>query len=135
MKFFKNLVVNTFFAKWAGIVFVMLFVVYIAAIKFNWFYIFPHFDVPMHVVGGLLAGLIALALSVRDMNPLQRLMWVIFWTLIAGIAVEIVEWLFDRYGHLSTVLQPSAWDTYTDILHDMIGGTIAFVLGYFSGKV
>lgn len=135
MIFLKNLVIDRFFAKVAAVVFTVLLIVYIAALKLDWFYIFSNFDVPMHVIGGLLAGLIALALSVYGMNPIQKLIWVIFWTLVAGIGVEIIEYLFDHYGHLSVVLQQSSFDTYTDILHDMIGGTIAFCLGYFAKKI
>ncbi len=112
MSIFKNLVIDWFFVRYAVVSFILLGIVYTGALLFDWFYIFPHFDIPMHVFGGFLAGLIALSFSVRGMNPFQKLLWLLLVTLVAGIGVEVIEWAFDQYGNLEVVLQETTRDTY-----------------------
>lgn len=100
---------------------------------FDWYYIFPHFDTPMHILGGMLVGFFALAYTPHGANPIQKLIWTVAWVLVIGFLVELVEWLVDlRTG---MILQPSTFDTFTDILHDFAGGVIAYCFAYFTKRI
>ncbi len=100
---------------------------------FDWYYIFPHFDTPMHILGGILVGFFALAYTPHGANAIQKLIWTVAWVLVIGFLVEWVEWLVDlRTGML---LQPNTFDTFTDILHDFAGGVIAYCIGYFTKRI
>lgn len=100
---------------------------------FDWYYIFPNFDTPMHILGGMLVGFFALAYAPRGSNAIQKLVWAIAWTLIIGGLLEVVEWLLD--SRAAMLLQVDAMDTFTDMLHDFAGGVIAYCIGYFTKRI
>lgn len=91
----------------------------------------------MHILGGMLVGFFALAYTRSDMNLLQKLLWVIVWSIAIGILVEVAEWMLDYLFHLEVgfLMQPSNWDTITDIMHDFIGGIIAYCVAYIAKQV
>jgi len=100
---------------------------------FNWYYIFPNLDTPMHILGGMLVGFFALAYTPRGANAIQKLVWVIAWTLVIGALLEVVEWILD--SRAAMLLQADAMDTFTDMLHDFAGGVIAYCIGYFTKRI
>ncbi len=133
MKYFKNMEFNNTLFKLGLITLLAVVVLQSFADVFNWYYIFPHLDTPMHILGGMLVGFFALAYTPRGANSIQKLLWTTIWVLIVGFSLEVVEWLLDsRTGML---LQPNAFDTFTDILHDFAGGVIAYCFGYFTKRI
>lgn len=135
MKYFKNIVFNNTFFKLGLITLLLVVLLETCADVFDWYYIFPKFDTPMHILGGMLVGFFALAYAPRDANSIQKLFWVVLWSLFIGVLLEGVEWVLDARAHLGIILQKSSLDTYTDILHDFVGGTIAFCIGYFTRRI
>lgn len=135
MNYFKNLNFNNDFFKLGLITLLLVVILETCADVFNWYYIFPHLDTPMHIFGGMLVGFFALAYTPRNCNLFQKFMWVIVGVLAIGILLEIVEWTLDTRAHLGVMLQQSSLDTFTDILHDFFGGVIVFALGYFSRRI
>lgn len=125
---------NTFF-RWGLITLLIVVIAQVLGDVFNLFYIFPKLDIPMHILGGMLVGFFALAYTPRGMNNLQKLLWVIVWTIVIGLLVEVIEYLVDHYANLTMALQHGTEDTLTDILHDFIGGIIAFSFGYFGKRL
>jgi hypothetical protein len=103
---------------------------------FDWYYIFPHLDTPMHILGGLFVGFMALAYIPRHYNDFQKLCWVLGFVILIGFGVEIGEWALTSLFHIEIgfLLQPSIMDTIGDMIHDFVGGVIAFCYGYFSTK-
>ncbi len=135
MKYIQNLVFDNTFFRFGLITLLVVVILETFADVFNWYYIFPKLDTPMHVLGGMIIGFFALAYTSRGMNSIQKLLWVILWTLIIGIALELVEWWLDTHAHLGILLQKTTLDTYTDILHDFVGGSVAFCIGYFTRRI
>jgi hypothetical protein len=125
---------NTLF-KLGLITLLIVVVVESFADMFNWYYIFPNLDTPMHILGGMLVGFFALAYTPRHANAIGKLIWVIAWTLLIGGLLEIVEWMLDSKGNIGVVLQDSNLDTFTDMLHDFAGGVIAYCVGYFTKRI
>jgi len=126
---------NTFFFQLALGMFLVIAIIQIAAGMFDWYYIFPRLDIPMHVFGGMLVGFVVLAFTRPETSPIHKLLWVVFWALFIGILIEAVEWVIDIAKLHPSALQTDLTDTYTDILHDWIGGMIAYCIGYFSKKL
>ncbi len=135
MKYFKNIEFNGTFFRWGLITLLVVVSIQTCADVFNWYYIFPHLDTPMHILGGMLVGFFALAYTSKGMSSIEKLIWVIIWSIVIGILVEVVEWSIDSWAHLGVMLQQNTLDTYTDILHDFVGGTFAFILGYFTKRI
>jgi hypothetical protein len=94
MKQFQNLTFHRYFFG-LGLI-TLLFVVILEAMAdmFSWYYIFPALDIPMHILGGMLVGFFALAYMARHMNDMQKLLWVIGWTILIGILVEVFSLLW-----------------------------------------
>lgn len=134
-KYLQNLTFDNTFFRWGLITLLIVVILEVFADVFNWYYIFPKLDTPMHILGGMLVGFFALAYTTRGMNSIQKLLWAIIWALIIGILLELVEWWLDAHGHVSIIFQQSRFDTFTDVLHDFIGGVIAFSVGYFTKRI
>ncbi len=130
---FKNIEFNAQMFRISLVVLAVVCVLQIMADIFDWYYIFPKFDTPMHVLGGMFVGFFALAYTIKGSNPLQKMVWVITWSIIIGVGVEIFEWALTHIFHkeVGFLLQGSVLDTYGDILHDFIGGVISFCIAYF----
>ena len=133
MKYFKNMEFNNTLFKLGLISLLTVVVLESFADVFDWYYIFPNFDTPMHILGGMLVGFFALAYTPRGSNAIQKLVWVIAWTLVVGGLLEVVEWVLD--SRAAMLLQADAMDTFTDMLHDFAGGVIAYSIGYFTKRI
>ena len=133
MKYFKNMEFNNTLFKLGLITLLAVVVLQSFADVFNWYYIFPHLDTPMHILGGMLVGFFALAYTPHGANAIQKLIWTTIWVIIVGLSLEMVEWLLD--SRAAMLLQTDAFDTFTDILHDFAGGVIAYCFGYFTKRI
>lgn len=90
-----------------------------------WYY-YPWLDIPFHIAGGVVASLWAfLFLSCRE-YAIPRAPLFFGSVLVIGIGWEYFEYLLDMYTHAHWL--GSFLDTSGDILNDMIGATIAWVL-------
>ena len=133
MKYFRNMEFNNTLFKLGLITLLTVVVLECFADVFDWYYIFPNLDTPMHILGGMLVGFFALAYTPHGANAIQKLVWVTIWVLFIGGMLEVVEWLLDSKA--SMLLQADAFDTFTDILHDFAGGVIAYCIGYFTKRI
>lgn len=133
----KIIRIDDFFFKLALLLFIIIAIVEICAGMFNWYYIFPQLDVPMHVMGGMLVGFATLAVLPESMSVLKKLFWVIVITMIIGLGVEIIEWFVDTIFRPVSyqALQQGSLDTYDDLLNDFLGGVLAFCFAYFSKRI
>lgn len=133
----KVIHVNAFFLKLSLFIFTIIACIQIGAGMFDWYYIFPQLDVPMHVLGGMLVGFATLAVLPESMQLFKKLLWVIIITMSIGVGVEVVEWLVDTLVRpiAYQALQQGSLDTYSDLLHDWLGGMLAFCFAYFTKKI
>ena len=133
MNYFRNMEFNNTLFKLGLISLLSVVILQACADVFDWYYIFPHFDTPMHILGGMLVGFFALAYTPRGANVIQKLVWTTIWVLIIGGLLEVVEWMLDSQAAM--LVQIDAADTFTDILHDFAGGVIAYCIGYFTKRI
>jgi hypothetical protein len=90
-----------------------------SAIKYYWYVKFPPLDIFMHLLGG-----ICIALSV--FYVLKNTRHIIFFTILGGVAWELLELYFHISGHpFGTTLY------YVDTTKDMIMDTLGAVMVYF----
>jgi hypothetical protein len=112
----------------ASIATVVIFAPYafIAFKKPSIWYYYPWLDIPFHIAGGVVASLWAfLLLSLRARTAWRAPLF--FGIVLAiGIGWEYFEYLLDMYSHAHWL--GSTLDTSGDILNDMIGATIAWVM-------
>ena len=133
MNYFKNTEYNNTLFKLGLITLLTVVILETCADVFNWYYIFPNFDTPMHILGGMLVGFFALAYTPRNSSALGKLVWVVAWVLLIGGLLEVVERILDSKAAM--FLQENAMDTFTDILHDFAGGVIAYCISYFTKRI
>ena len=102
-------------------------------------YSIPNMDVPMHLLGGFVMALLALAIHHAVSNKYHTNhspAWnhytvVVGFAMLVGIAWEFHEYIFDQTNNIWYNLpqsQPSLSDTMKDFLNDWIGATVAFIL-------
>ncbi len=99
--------------------------------EFSWYWRIPWFDMPMHFLGGLWLGLVALWWYTRDVVLTTFRMFTIslLTVLVIGILWELFEFSMDTFIIISE--QNSVFDTITDIIFDIIGGLVAVVYFIF----
>lgn len=116
-------------------VFVSLMFIHLIAVYFSIYWTEPRFDIFMHVLGGLSVALFVLALleEIYDgMTPrLKALVCMIFGALIIGVLWEVYEYFV---GATFVTARNFKLDTTTDIIMDIIGGFLAFVVALRFGK-
>ena len=92
-----------------------------------WFFLywrFWWFDIPMHILGGVWAGLCAAwLLARRDEN--FSLAWCIGFTLAVGVGWEIFEY---SEGIAMPQYLSYPLDTVKDIFMDLLGAVLAFLI-------
>ena len=85
-------------------------------------------DVPMHALGGAVVALIPFALvtlRVRLPERFLRLTPVLLLVLIVGLIWE----LFEHFTGATFAAQNYAFDTTLDLIFDLIGGYIGYIVG------
>lgn len=97
---------------------------HVVADKFFLYWTVPIIDIPMHILGGIMAGLFA-GVALMAAGKSQTFRGIILGSLIVGIGWEILELV-------THAAEPSLWwykyDTAKDLIDDMIGGTIAYII-------
>ena len=97
-------------------------------VVFRIYTIFPAFDIPMHLIGGLSIGISAIIWINFYKSQIQApkwflFLWIIGLTLLAVTLWEFAEFAGDYYFH--TTMQVSLADTMLDALLGLVGGGIA----------
>ncbi len=125
---------------------IILYVGNSLATEYFWYWRFRWFDIPMHLLGGLLVGLIGPVLwrlaSGRSIRP-SNLNWTAIMVtslvaaMIIGVARELFEFGVDRFyglhlGLKSLHLMQLGWrDTSSDLVDDAIGGLMAGMASFY----
>ena len=100
------------------ILLVILYYLHYYGMKQHWYLYFPYFDLITHFLGG-----VCLALSAFYILNSSR--YIIPLTLLAGIAWEVFEIMFDITGW--TVFSPAYnFDTTIDIIMDTLGAVLVW---------
>jgi len=119
--------------SWSSAVFLVLIgSLHILAVFFLLYFKYWWFDLPMHLLGGIFAGLFGMTLlALRDYSkpsPGRLLAAALFGVLLLGILWEIYEYVSGfTFAHLNY-----AFDTLKDLIIDCIGGLTAYYF-VFSG--
>ncbi len=117
--------------------------VYVFNHVFGWLYrVWPNFDIPMHILGGLLAALLGLAFwqelilarKIKNVPPIAVALFLICFACLIAVLWEFHEFIIDTYarsriGPSYVPMQASLADTMKDLLDGLIGaslGTIVF---------
>ncbi len=98
------------------------------AIENSWYWLYWWMDVLMHVFGGLLIGLLALAFHSYfslDRSTKNLFVFVIVLVLVIGVGWEIFEYTTNVF-----VAEEPFPDAFHDLFADLAGGLFSFVIGY-----
>ncbi len=111
------------------VVLVILFVIlHSAAIYFYFYWTVWWYDILMHVLGGFITALIVVSLLPLHFNSKTA---VFLATLVASIAAGILwEYYEYKYGITFTTEATYVFDTTSDLLNDIVGGLMAYLLLY-----
>jgi len=106
---------------WSGsALFWLLLAAYLFSLEKGYFFVYWWWDIPMHVIGGVLAGLIGAwcALALGHPHPFRA---AILGALVLGIGVEIAEYAF---GFTYSPWMSYSVDTAKDLVDDLIGACL-----------
>lgn len=120
------------------LIFLFTFIVgvYVLSIIRDWYFLFPWLDIPLHLLGGLFIGLLAIWLSGRlfvffgEWSRLQKFLLVLGVVCLVGVFWEFFEfgldWLY-TIGIVGFKSQLSVADTIGDLFLDILGGLFALI--------
>ena len=100
--------------------------------SFDLYTIYPWYDIPMHILGGLWVSLFTLSIYIYFFNntSIPNYRKKVFQVMCITLLFVAVSWeIFEIIGHM-TFLSDGIWywiDTIKDIFDDFIGG----MLGYY----
>ncbi len=121
---------------YAGVIFAIFFIaIDTVAGKLSWYWIFKWIDIPMHIIGGLIAGYFGIllwhmivwvhgkgVLSLEEIKSNSKVVLpAIVLAIIVGICWELLEFYFDLSG-LDPIRRA---DTIFDLFNDTFGGVLA----------
>lgn len=98
------------------------FLYYLGAENF-YFYLYPWYDIPLHLLGGLIAGLWACAVASQYKLPPKKALGVV----VAVTLPVIVCWEVFEYFSGLTAGEPNYWQ---DTLKDMFDGTFGALVAW-----
>jgi len=101
--------------------------VHYLALEFYLYWQYVWFDVPMHILGGVVVALSLFAardLGVSIPNAFFRLAPVLLFVMVVGILWEIFEVKAGLY-----MAENYVFDTAVDLCMDFVGGTVGFIVG------
>ena len=112
---------------------------------YRWYDKFLWLDIPMHLIGGMWVALLFVYLFERNLLKLQQvhflkaLVLCLGFVALTGIFWEFYEYLADVYVYkvhsLFLVTNPKNYpDTLSDIVNDLLGGSLALSLVYLARK-
>lgn len=114
---------NTYLFLSLGI-FLLLFAIHFFATKTGLYWITGWFDSVSHIIGGFgIFFVLAYVFSLASKNP--SLVVVIVSTLVIGIIWELFEL---KYGITSISSSKYILDTSSDLIFDIIGGVLGFLI-------
>lgn len=97
---------------------------HVIADRFFLYWTVPQIDIPIHILGGIMAGLFSgVALMAAGRSQTGRA--IVLGSLIVGIGWELLEVVMHA---TDTVGLTYPYDTVKDLIDDMIGGTIAYLI-------
>ena len=106
--------------------------VHIFAMLNDYYFYFRWLDIPMHMLGGFWIGLVAVTTlqwkQGRAMTIEERLAYTFLIAFGIGVFWEFFEYCSDTLFHLESYVY-DAEDTFSDLLNDFIGGTVAGLIG------
>jgi len=105
----------------------ILVVVHALALSLDLYWQYLWLDIPMHMLGGAVVGLVPFALvhlRVRVPEKLLRMTSVLLLALLVGILWEVYEYISG-----ATFAANYAFDTTIDLLLDVVGGYIGYTVG------
>lgn len=96
--------------------------------KYDTYYFYPSFDIPMHILGGLWTSLFALSF-ILHLNLFNKDKKKIFYLILAILFFVIVSWeIFEFTTKITALSDDGYWlDTWGDVLNGFIGG----IFGYY----
>ena len=105
---------------------VLMFFIFLAnniALQFYWYYSITYFDMLMHFLGGVWAGLFFIYVFYVRKEVLNSLFYIILFVLFIGILWEFFEFF------MGTIARDSfdTGDTLSDIFFDLLGGLCAIL--------
>jgi hypothetical protein len=116
---------TNFFNIFSVLIAAVVAYLYFLGLEYSLFWFYWWYDIPMHLLGGLVVGFWGSALAARRaVLPYQALTLVLLAALVIGITWEIFE-------HVSGLTQgkPGYWeDTFKDLLNDCVGAGLAVLL-------
>lgn len=90
-----------------------------------YFWYYPWFDIPLHIVGGLTIGLWGASLAWRrKLSPQQSFLFLLLLTVAIGSLWEIFEYV----SGLTWDKADFVFDTLGDLLGDLGGTTVAWLI-------
>jgi hypothetical protein len=103
--------------------FCLLAVLNIGALMTDAYYIIPWFDIPMHFLGGVSVGYVALAFLVRQKKEQGSISWLPWILLVTAV---IIGWEIFEYALSAVNLQ--TWNGVQDTIIDMCMGYIGAII-------
>lgn len=94
---------------------------HILALEYFWYWVYWWFDIPMHIVGGFIIGMLVF-LFVYPSSPVKALLFVIGAVLTVGVGWEVFEYINGMF--IEGTFFP---DTYHDIFADCAGALLAYL--------
>ena len=132
MAFFHNVIYSIDMFK-KSVLMILLTILGHGAGVAGLYWAYSWFDTPMHFLGGLAAGVLALDIWHFAMRApygrhvrILRVLFVLGLVSLIGVLWELHEYLLDL-RHYPAVLQPSIADTMKDLMMDLLGGGFAYV--------
>ncbi|MBD3281534.1 hypothetical protein GF391_02195 [Candidatus Uhrbacteria bacterium] len=118
---------------------IIIFLLHLFAINFNFYLLIPNLDVPMHFAGGMAIAVTAIQL----INAFERRKSIIFkshilrgFILISLVSFAAMLWELAEFSadvFLGWHLQYNLFDTMTDMILGMVGGAIV-IISWIYGK-
>jgi len=108
---------------------ILVAVAHYIAFSLGWYKTYLWLDIPMHFLGGVVAGLISTAIYLKVFSTLPSkkylFLFIIVGALVIGVGWEIFEYLFV----VDPVLYPNyPLDTGIDLIMDLLGANIVAFL-------
>lgn len=111
---------------------VLLVVIHNAALNSSWYYLYPHIDIPIHLLGGFSVGLLMYTVLISwlpfgyeegssDRSRLRSFYIITFGTFLTTIVWEILELVFYLTNDAGL-----SWETLSDIFFGVIGAMLAW---------
>ena len=92
------------------------------------YYVFPRFDVPMHLLGGAWAALLAYWFA-HDMLGYRERGGRLYFFLIATVLFVGLVWeVFELFVHVIAIVDVDMYDSVKDLIMDVLGGVIVSIL-------